>query len=357
MNIEKISMLIKTKRKEKNLTQEELASRINVTEKAVSRWETGRGTPDISLLEPLSKELGISISELLNGKEDKKGDKNIKEIINYIDVSKKKNNKKIIFVSSLIYAILLFLYLLYLKVDYSIALQTYEYEIKCNLFFMISVFLNNRLISNYYYDKIEDRERMNRISYIMILVLYLIMFLNLTIFGRGVDIYYVQSGVNLIPFRTLTQYIANPEMYNILINVIGNIVILMPLQFLIIKIFDLKKFKTVLFIDIALSFTVEAIQLITHLGVFDVDDIILNVFGMLIIYFIMSKKYNILGKYKGIFITSFISLVIVFILFDISSWYHFGDIPSMVILLRLIVGFLFTELIVYFIYCLIRKNK
>ena len=91
MDIEKISNLIKTKRKEKGLTQEELANRINVTEKAISRWETARGTPDISLLVPLSNELGISVSEILNGKEDKKEDKNIKEIVDYIDKTKNEN--------------------------------------------------------------------------------------------------------------------------------------------------------------------------------------------------------------------------------------------------------------------------
>ena len=90
MDIEKISNIIKTKRKEKGLTQEELAIKINVTEKAISRWETGRGTPDISLLVPLSKELGISVSEILNGKEDKNEDKNIIEIVDYIDKTKTK---------------------------------------------------------------------------------------------------------------------------------------------------------------------------------------------------------------------------------------------------------------------------
>ena len=51
----------------KKLTQEELASRINVTCKAVSKWETGRGFPDISLLEILAKALDISVIELLSG--------------------------------------------------------------------------------------------------------------------------------------------------------------------------------------------------------------------------------------------------------------------------------------------------
>ena len=65
------------------MTQTELANKLFVTEKAVSRWETGRGTPDISLLIPLSKELNIDVSELLNGDEN-----NIEKVIEYIDLKK-----------------------------------------------------------------------------------------------------------------------------------------------------------------------------------------------------------------------------------------------------------------------------
>ena len=58
MDLNKISNFIKAKRKELNLTQEELAEKLFVTEKAVSRWETGRGTPDISLLIPFYYKYG-----------------------------------------------------------------------------------------------------------------------------------------------------------------------------------------------------------------------------------------------------------------------------------------------------------
>ena len=51
------------------MTQEQLASEIFVSAKAVSKWETGAGFPDISLLEPLAKALGISVIELLNGED------------------------------------------------------------------------------------------------------------------------------------------------------------------------------------------------------------------------------------------------------------------------------------------------
>lgn len=55
-------------RKEKKLTQKQLGEKLNVTDRAVSKWETGRSFPDVSLMEPLCQELDISVSELLAGK-------------------------------------------------------------------------------------------------------------------------------------------------------------------------------------------------------------------------------------------------------------------------------------------------
>ena len=54
-------------RKEKGLTQKELADRLSVTDKAVSKWETGKGFPDLKLMEPLAQELDVSLVELLQG--------------------------------------------------------------------------------------------------------------------------------------------------------------------------------------------------------------------------------------------------------------------------------------------------
>jgi len=59
--------VIRTLREDKGLTQEQLADRIHVSHKAVSKWETGAGFPDISLIEPLASALGISVIELLSG--------------------------------------------------------------------------------------------------------------------------------------------------------------------------------------------------------------------------------------------------------------------------------------------------
>lgn len=67
MDPKKTGELIAALRKELNLNQSELAERIGVTNKAISRWETGRGYPDIETLPKLSEILNISIPELLNG--------------------------------------------------------------------------------------------------------------------------------------------------------------------------------------------------------------------------------------------------------------------------------------------------
>ena len=63
----RVGRFIAEKRKEKNLTQKTLAEKIGVTDKAVSKWERGLSCPDVSLLIPLSEELGVSITEILNG--------------------------------------------------------------------------------------------------------------------------------------------------------------------------------------------------------------------------------------------------------------------------------------------------
>ena len=63
--------VIRRLRESKKLTQEELADKLFVTSKAVSKWETSQGFPDISLLEPLAKALDISVIELLSGEDVK----------------------------------------------------------------------------------------------------------------------------------------------------------------------------------------------------------------------------------------------------------------------------------------------
>lgn len=67
MNAYITGAVIKRLRENKNMTQGELAEKIGVSSKAVSKWETGKGLPDISLIEPLSSALSVSVMELMSG--------------------------------------------------------------------------------------------------------------------------------------------------------------------------------------------------------------------------------------------------------------------------------------------------
>lgn len=67
MNTYITASTIKKLREQKNLTQLQLAEEIGVTAKAVSKWETAKGLPDISLIESLSRALGVSVMELISG--------------------------------------------------------------------------------------------------------------------------------------------------------------------------------------------------------------------------------------------------------------------------------------------------
>ena len=67
MDREKIGQFILEQRKKLNLTQSELAEQLHVTSQAVSKWENGRGIPDIELLKELSNYFQVDLQEILNG--------------------------------------------------------------------------------------------------------------------------------------------------------------------------------------------------------------------------------------------------------------------------------------------------
>lgn len=69
MNQKQIGRFIAQKRKEKNLTQMQLAEILGVSNKTVSKWENGNCMPDYSIIKPLCKELEITVSELMDGEE------------------------------------------------------------------------------------------------------------------------------------------------------------------------------------------------------------------------------------------------------------------------------------------------
>ena len=101
MDTKKIGAFIAMNRKKKGYTQEQLAEKLGVTNKTISRWENRHYMPDLSLLEPLSKELDITLNELLAGEEIVKeeameySEQNLIQTIDYTDKKIKDEHKKI----------------------------------------------------------------------------------------------------------------------------------------------------------------------------------------------------------------------------------------------------------------------
>lgn len=97
MNQEKIGKFIATCRKDKKLTQAELAEQLGVTDRAVSNWKNGKNMPDLSLFKTLCEMLHITINELLSGEKinkDNYQEKLEENIINTINYSNKKIEQK-----------------------------------------------------------------------------------------------------------------------------------------------------------------------------------------------------------------------------------------------------------------------
>ena len=80
MNQSSIGKFISQKRKEQNMTQEQLAEKLGVSNKTVSKWERGKCMPDYSIVKPLCQELDITVSELMD-----KGTHNDEQILNMLE--------------------------------------------------------------------------------------------------------------------------------------------------------------------------------------------------------------------------------------------------------------------------------
>ena len=136
MDQNKSGKFIAKLRKEKNMTQEQLAEKMGVSINAVSKWERGLSFPDVSLYRKLCKELGINIEELINGEKDNSEEAKEKAIISTVKEKEKikKNSKKILIILSMLFVIIVF------------GLMYYNKNLKVNL-------VND---SNFLYDEVID---------------------------------------------------------------------------------------------------------------------------------------------------------------------------------------------------------
>ena len=94
MTKENLGKFISENRKALGMTQEELAQKLFVTNKAVSKWEKGQSFPDIVLFEPLAEALGVSVSELIAGEKDE-NDVSVKAVLELSKSVIKKEKKKL----------------------------------------------------------------------------------------------------------------------------------------------------------------------------------------------------------------------------------------------------------------------
>ena len=122
MDNEKTGKLISSIRKDKGLTQKQLADSLGVSNAMISKWETGKGFPDISLLEPLASVLDITVSEVLAGERHKNNDENNSLINDLVEISIKEQNRKIKVTNWIIAITVALLY-----ISISVITQKWEY--------------------------------------------------------------------------------------------------------------------------------------------------------------------------------------------------------------------------------------
>ncbi|MBQ6935213.1 MAG: helix-turn-helix transcriptional regulator [Clostridia bacterium] len=174
MDAQKCGKFIADLRKEKNLTQKDLANKLNVSDKAISRWETGKGFPDVDSLQTLSNFFNVTINELLAGENaDTKTIEEIAEenIISAIaETEKSKKTKKSTIILSTIVALVLTIPLLKDSIE-SIIEMLWKYTliqepwlIIINLFVSLCIFFaglvvykgHYKILHKYHYHNVSD---------------------------------------------------------------------------------------------------------------------------------------------------------------------------------------------------------
>lgn len=289
---------IKRIRKSKGLSQEELAIKLNVVRQTVSKWENGRGVPDISLLEPLAEELHVSVTELLNGEErvqeeavhDTKAhmaDIDITNVIEYVQENRKEkyNTGFKIGIGCLVVSLVLFL--LYLREAYRFQGNYFGTMIRMTVISGIFL-LGEMVLERCYLEKLEERRKRKKAVLAVLFIYYAVMLMNLTFLERTQTV----TDYNIVPFRTIGTVLLSGNVYAIVINIFGNFFIFMPLQFFLIELFEIRKIKQNFLVCFTITFVIEIVQYIFKVGMLDVDDILLCVAGMMSFYYFY-------GKYRG----------------------------------------------------------
>ena len=255
MDCKKVGQLIKKKRLEKKMTQQELADKLHITDRAISKWERGLGAPDISLLQDLSNILGLSISDVLSGEEHK-------ESLSIPD--------KIIIILCLLIPIII--------ICFSLMISCF----RTDYIFIGSIFL---LIAYLLFIKKENNQKLKKEITWILFILYIIFLLSTIVYTKlttGAICPELNIKSNLVPFTSIIETITllltkTQGFYYIFDYLILDIILFIPLGlFLPILFPKTKKIKNFILICLTISIIKELFQLLLNVGMFNIDDIILN---------------------------------------------------------------------------------
>lgn len=165
MNQEKIGKFISKCRKNKNMTQQELAEKLGVSDRTVGNWENGRNMPDLSLFKPLCDELDISINDLMSGERIKKEqyqEKLEENIVNLTVGNKKIVNKKLKIFSSLIaFLLIIFIVVVYIYNFYELDVRYDGRLMKCSFNDNVLTYkiIGNSVLNTKYVERMINGEK------------------------------------------------------------------------------------------------------------------------------------------------------------------------------------------------------
>lgn len=288
MDCEKIGNFIMQNRKAKKLTQKQLADKLCVTDRAISRWERGVGTPDISLLITLGEILEVSVNEILLGEkiENITMEQSDKILVDSISLYKKNDIKKTVKIFFLIMIMITSLLLTITFFNISMIISNLS-------IYYIFLILGGLFVSLLVFTKLSKDYLLKKKIVIIACVVYSI---SLVLYSFYTGISYKISGItqynfsyNLIPFKQIYENLRlvfnNVQPFSLLFDyVIVDLCLFVPYSFFISYLkpkISFINFFTIMFVIVIMK---ELFQLITGLGIFDINDIILNLIGVSITF-------------------------------------------------------------------------
>ena len=288
MDCEKIGNFIMQNRKAKKLTQKQLADKLCVTDRAISRWERGVGTPDISLLITLGEILEVSVNEILLGEkiENITKEQSDKILVDSISLYKKNDIKKTVKIFFLIMIMIASLLLAITFFNISMIISNLS-------IYYIFLILGGLFVSLLVFTKLSKDYLLKKKIVIIACVVYSI---SLVFYSFYTGISYKISGItqynfsyNLIPFKQIHENLRlvfnNVQPFSLLFDyVIVDLCLFVPYSFFISYLkpkISFINFFTIMFVIVIMK---ELFQLITGLGIFDINDIILNLIGVSITF-------------------------------------------------------------------------